>query len=217
MTKTTIVAILLLTCNTLLAKTISIEINNIESQWASIYYGQNTADQRKHYPLLIAKTQKLLQTHPASVELMIWQGIIISSNAAYESPFAALESINKAKKLLNLAIKKQPNALEGAAFVALGTLYYMTPGWPVSFGDQEKAEILLKKALEINPLSIDANYFYGDYLLSKGELKQASKFFMLALEAPSRISQSYADSQLKKEATIALKNTEQKRFDTGRN
>jgi tetratricopeptide (TPR) repeat protein len=214
MLKTTNVAILLLVCNTILANDISIEINRTESQWASIYYSKNTPEQRKKYPLLLRKTKRLIQKHPASIELIIWQAIIISSNAAYESPFTALESLDKAKKLLDYAIQKDPNALEGAAFVTLGTLYYMTPGWPISFGDQNKAEILLKKGLKINPFSIDANYFYGDFLLSKGKLKEATKYFRLALKSPSRNSQEYADSQLKKEATIALKNTEQKRFDS---
>lgn len=214
MLKTTIVAILLLACSTLLANAISIEINKTETQWASIYYSKNTPEQRKEYPLLLAKTQRLILKYPDSVELIIWQAIIISSNAAYESPFIALESLNKAKKLLDFAIQKDPNALEGAAFVTLGTLYYMSPSWPISFGDQNKAEKLLKKGLKINPFSIDANYFYGDFLLSKGKLKEATKYFRLALKSPNRISQQYADNQLKKEATIALKNTEEKRFDS---
>jgi tetratricopeptide (TPR) repeat protein len=193
------------------------EINNIESQWADIYYGKSSLSQGKEYPILLAKTQSLLQKHPDSAELMIWQGIIISSNAAYETPFTALESLNEAKRLLNLAIQKNPNALGGAAFVTLGTLYYMTPGWPISFGDQKKAEAYHKKGLKINPFSIDANYFYGNFLLSKDKLKEATKFFMLALKSPTRDSQQYADSQLKKEATIALNNTEQRKFDSGKN
>lgn len=217
MLKTTIVALLLLACNTLFANDISDEINNIESQWANIYYAKNTLSQRKEYPVLLVKTQSLLQKHPDSAEFMIWQGIIISSNAAYQTPFNALESLDEAKRILNLAILKDPNALEGAAFVTLGTLYYMAPGWPISFGDQNQAEAYLKKGLEINPYSIDANYFYGDYLLSKGKLKEAEKFFTQALGAPTRDSQQYADNQLKKEATIALKNTEQRRFDSGKN
>jgi hypothetical protein len=35
----------------------------------------------------------------------------------------------------------------------------MVPGWPIAYGDTNKADALLKKALVINPNTIDANYF----------------------------------------------------------
>lgn len=217
MKKTTFVALLVLISNPILAKNITPEINNIESQWANIHYGKNNVDQRKQYPTLIKKTQKLSKKHPNSVEFFIWEAIIISTNAAYESPFSALESLNKAKQLLEKAILNNPTALDGAAQVALGTLYYMVPGWPISFGDSNMAEQLLKKALEINPHGIDPNYFYADYLLSKDKITEAEKYFKLAINAPSRIDQLYADDQLKNEALISLQKTEDRKLDTEKN
>lgn len=217
MKKTTIVAILLLTSNLLSANNITPEINEIESQWAKIYYSETSQEQQKHYPGLLIKTRSLAQQYPNSVELTIWQAIIISTNAAFENPFTALESITNAKKILEKAINKNPNALDGAAFVTLGTLYYMSPGWPISYGNQGKAQQLLKKALQINPNSIDANYFYADYLLSQDKANEATKYFKRALEVPSRPEQIYADTQLKKEAAIALKHSEQRKPDSERN
>ena len=217
MNKTTIVAFLLLASNNLFANSITSEINIIESQWATIYYNKNGSEQKTAYPALIKKTQSLSKRHPESSELLIWQAIIISTNAAFETPFTALESINNAKSLLELAIQKNHTALDGAAYVALGTLYYMTPGWPISFGNQGKAEKLLKKALEINPEGIDPNYFYADYLLSKDKVDEASIYFKLALSAPIRPEQQYADNQLKNEAQLALKTTAQRKLDSEKN
>jgi tetratricopeptide (TPR) repeat protein len=217
MKKTTFVAFLLLLSNLASAKNITSEINNIESQWANIYYAKTITEQSSGYIELLAKTEKLAQEHPRSAELMIWKAIIISTNAAFDPPFTALESIDKAKALLELSIKKNPNALDGAAFVALGTLYYLTPGWPISYGDFNIAEQLLKKGLIINPDSIDANYFYADYLLSKDKITEASKYFKLALKAPVRAEQLYADTQLKNEALIALEKTEQRKLNSGKN
>ncbi len=217
MNKTTIVAFLLLTSNNLLANNLTPEINTIESQWATIYYSKNSSEQKIAYPILIEKTQHLSKKHPKSAGLMIWQAIIISTNAAFESPFTALESINKAKKLLELAIQENHKALDGAAYVALGTLYYMTPGWPISFGNQDKADQLLRKALEINPDGIDPNYFYADYLLSRNKVNEASMYFKLALSAPIRPEQQYADHQLQNEALLALKTTAQRKLDSGKN
>ncbi len=217
MKKTTVVALLLLFSNALSANNITPEINKIESQWANIHYSKNSTEQRSEYPALLNKIQGLSKKHPEAIELIIWQAIIISTNAAYETPFSALESLQEAKRLLELAIRDQPEALEGAAYVALGTLYYMVPGWPISFGDQNKAEQLLKIALNINPHGIDPNYFYADYLLSKDKISEAEKYFKLALTAPSRPEQLFADNQLKNEALISLQKTEQRKLDSEKN
>jgi tetratricopeptide (TPR) repeat protein len=217
MKKTTVVAFLLLICNSLLANTLTPEINKIESQWANIHYSKNCSEQRSEYPVLLKKTQGLSKKYPKAIEFLIWEAIIISTNAAYETPFTALESLDRAKALLEFALQNKPEALEGAAFVALGTLYYMVPGWPISFGDQNKAEQLLKKALAINPHGIDPNYFYADFLLSKDNITEAEKYLKLALKAPSRPEQQYADNQLKNEALISLQKTEQRKLDSERN
>ena len=217
MNKTTAVAFLLLVSNIIYAKDINPELGRIESQWATIYYAQDNYDQQENYSALLKETTSLLNQHPESAELMIWQAIIISTHAAFENPFNALDSINRAKRILETAIHKKPVALDGAAFVALGTLYYMTPGWPISFGDQHKAEKLLRTALEINPNGIDPNYFYADYLLSINKIEQASKYFKLALKSPNRKDQAYADQQLKNEAIIALGNSQQRILDSGKN
>lgn len=217
MIKTTIVAFLLLTSTSLFASNLKREINQIESQWANIYYAKSNAEQKSAFPALLNKTITLSSSHPDAAEPIIWQAIIFATNAAYQSPFTALDSINKAKELLELAISMNPNALDGAAFVTLGTLYHLTPGWPISFGNQDKAEKMLKKGLTINPNSIDANYFYADYLLSKNKVNEATKYFKLALQSSTRTNQQFADTQLKKEAQIALKNTEIRKVDSGKN
>ncbi len=217
MNKTTAVAFLLLTSSKLFAFDIAPEINRLESQWATVYYAENSAEQKKHYPALIESAKKLVAKHPRAVEPVIWQAILTATNAAYEPPFKALDSIQTAKNLLEQTIKLEPTALDGAALVVLGTLYYMTPGWPISFGDKERAESLFKRALKINPNTIDSNYFYADFLLTQGNIDQAQIYFQRAIESPTRSHQQYADSQLKKEALAALKNTELRKLNTGKN
>jgi len=217
MKKTTFVAFLLLTSTKLLAGNIISEINLIESSWATIYYSENNDQQRLHYPALIRKTEALSKKYPDTIEPVIWKAILIATNATYESPFTALESINTAKELLEYSIKKQPDALEGAAQVVLATLYYMTPGWPISFGNNKRAEHLFQTALKINPLGIDSNYFYGDYLLSQGNTKKAQTYFKRALESPVRQHQKFADTQLKQEALTALKQTQSSKLTSGKN
>lgn len=94
---------------------------------------------------------------------------------------------------LEIAIKQDPKALEGSAYTSLGSLYYQVPGWPVGFGDDEKAEKLLKQALAINPTGIDPNFFYGDFLLDQGDKAQAKVYLDKALAAPARPGREVAD------------------------
>jgi tetratricopeptide (TPR) repeat protein len=209
MIKICLALLLLLTSNILFAQhNIMPEINRIESQWAKIYYSES-ANKEASYSSLLKDTQTLVKKYPQAVEPMIWKALIILTSAEFESPFTALDSVNTAKKILEKAIQQQPNTLDGVAFVILGTLYYMTPGWPISFGDEDRAEELLKQGLVINPQSIDAHYFYADYLLSRDETKKAQKYLRLALKIPNRPEQQYADNQLKQEALTVLKNTEE--------
>ncbi len=206
MNKTTLVAFILSGFSSH-ASPLMDAINQLESDWALVYYRTSEEQQKRDYPLLLKQAQSIGQQYPHAAEPKIWQAILLSANAAYESPLKALRDIKQAKKLLEQAIAIQPDAMEGSAYVTLGTLYYMVPGWPISFGNPGKADKLLKKALEINPDGIDANYFYGDFLLSQSNWPDAVKFFYAASIAPLRKEQLLADSELRENATIALHKT----------
>jgi Tfp pilus assembly protein PilF len=88
----------------------------------------------------------------------------------------ALSLVKQARTNLEKAIEIEPNALQGSAWTSLGALYYQVPGWPIGFGDKDKADEMLKKALAINPDGIDPNYFYGDYLLKEKERMKPGVF-----------------------------------------
>jgi Tfp pilus assembly protein PilF len=67
------------------------------------------------------------------------------------------------------------------------------PGWPIGFGDDDKAEALLRKALEVNPDGIDPNYFYAEFLYEQGEYAEALEHLDRAAKAPARPGRERAD------------------------
>jgi len=213
----TVVVFLLLFCRPLYASELSASIENLESAWASVYYQPDETVQKQTYPQLQTKAAELGRRFPNAAEPKIWLATIMATNAALEPPLTALTTLAQAKQLLEEAIEINPKALDGAAYVTLGTLYYMLPGWPVSFGDDDIAEQLLKTSLGINPNGIDANYFYADYLLRHDRIEEAEAFFMKAINAPVRRQQKFADSQLQNEAKLALLRVQQNKFDKGNN
>ncbi len=214
MLKTTYVAILLLFSGLLPASPVDQAVQQLESDWAQVYYNQAPQQQRQSLDNLIQRAEKLSRQYPDSVEARIWQAVLLSTQAANLSPFRALSALDKAKSLLEQSIKQKPGAMAGAAYVTLGTLYFMTPGWPISFGDDKKAEKLLLKGLQINPDGIDSNYFYARFLLEQGDEKAALKYLKRALNAPLRQNQRFADLKLKQEVLVTLQNNQSKNLAT---
>lgn len=186
------------------ADALGLAVQNIESQWAHIHYSVAKKQQNAAYMQLLAEVKALNAQYPDQAELIIQQAIIIASNAENVEAFKALEAVHQARDLLLRAIELDPNASEGAAFVTLGSLYYMVPSWPIAYGDNDKANTMLKKALAINPNTIDANYFYGDFLAKQGKQQQAVTYFKRAMAIPVRKNQVFADTQLHKQAKLAI-------------
>jgi tetratricopeptide (TPR) repeat protein len=211
MKKTTFVALLLLSSQCF-AENLKDSLKSIESDWASIYYSTPKQKRGPEYCRLLGRTINLSRQHPKNAEPIIWEAIVKATNADHQDAVSALNAIHEARDLLLKAIEINPQAMNGSAYVTLGTLYYMAPKWPIGFGDEATAEKMLQTALKINPNGIDSNYFYGDFLLSKNKLDEAEKYFKRAITAPARTEQFYADNQLKEEAKHALKNTKERRI-----
>ncbi len=217
MSRASVVVFLILFATPSFASDLAAAIDSLESEWAKVYYQSDESLQRKAYPGLIDKAAELGRRFPRAAEPKIWQATIIATNAAFQPSLAALSSLKTAKRLLEEAIALKPEALDGAAYVTLGTLYYMAPGWPISFGDNQLAEQMLQASLKINPDGIDANYFYADYLLQQDRSAEAEEYLRKAAQAPLRKNQYFADSQLQNEAKLALASTQQRKSNTGKN
>ncbi|MGZ5050010.1 MAG: hypothetical protein ACXWF8_07685 [Methylobacter sp.] len=190
-----------------LADNLEDSLKSIESEWAKIYYGTPKDKQSAALTQLLDKTTSLAERYPNAAEPIFWQAVVKATYADHQDAFSALSAIDDARELLLEAIKINPKTMKGSAYVTLGTLYYMAPKWPISFGDEDLAQEMLETALKINPNGIDANYFYGEYLLQRDQIEEAAFYFHKAAIAPARADQTYADNQLKEEAKLALENS----------
>jgi len=209
--------VFLLLSNISYAESFNNALDRIESEWAIAYYNTPKAQQADAYAQLLTKTIALAQQHPGAAEPLFWQALVKASYAAHLDAFSALNAIKESRDLLTKVITINPIAMNGSAHVTLGTLYHMAPKWPIAFGDDDEAQKLLEAALVINPNGIDCNYFYGEFLLQRNNLKAASQYFERAIAAPTRKEQAFADNQLKIEAKLALQNTKERKIGGERN
>jgi tetratricopeptide (TPR) repeat protein len=211
MIKTTFVALLLLSSHCF-ADNLQACLNNIENEWTSVYYKLPKQQQIRSYQNLLEKTSKLSIQYPNHSEPLFWQAVVKATYADHQDAISALKSIHEARDLLIKALQIDPKTMNGSAYVTLGTLYYMVPKWPIAYGDDSKAQEMLQAALKINPNGIDANYYYGDFLLSNNKLTEAGDYFEKAANTPISPDQSYANLRLKQEANIALMKTKKRKL-----
>lgn len=181
------------------------QIKPLQDEWARIKYQVADKDaQLAAIEKLESQAAQVTASNPARAEPKIWEAIILSTDAGITKGMSALPKVERAKALLEMSEKINPNALDGSAHTSLGSLYYQVPGWPVGFGDDKKAEEHLKMGLQINPDGIDANYFYGDFLLQDNRAEEAKTYLNRALQAPDREGRALADAGRRQEAKAAL-------------
>ena len=199
---TTLMAVSLLASSTLFAS--PNDYKQLQKAWAVAKYQTPEEQREKAFEKLAEQAANMTEQQPNSAELVIWHGIILSTYAGEKGGLGALGLVKEAKKLLEQAENLNGSALHGSAYTSLGSLYYQVPGWPIGFGDDDKAREYLQKGLDLNPNGIDSNYFYGDYLMDDGEYQQAINAFEKALKAPARVGREIADEGRRKEIEQAI-------------
>lgn len=176
----------------------------LQDEWARIFYTLPENQQAKRFKALLKQAHAFREQYPERAEPLVFEGIVLCTYAGAEGGFSALSKVKKARKLFQSSLDIDPKALEGSAYIALGNLYHRLPGWPISYGDDDIARQYFEAALKLFPEAIDANYFYGEFLLGEGEHDLALKYLEKASRAPIRPDSRLSDAKLKEEVGKAL-------------
>ncbi len=178
--------------------------NKLNDEWEVIFYTLPTNRQAERFKELLPRVRELGAKYPNRAEPLIIEAVTLCTLVAAEWSFSALSDIEKARDLLVKAIEIDPKAMEAAAYIALGNLYYRLPGWPISFGDDDLARENLEAAVKLYPDEVDTNYFLGDYWLGEDEYDKALPYLEKAEKAQIRQYHSLSDNHTKAETHKAL-------------
>ena len=148
-------------------------VTMLRLRWAELAYTVPFDDREAGYLTLLADARAGLVAKPQNFELKLWTAIIKSSLAEVSSPLTALSLAKEARTDLEALIDTDPQVSMGSAYSSLGILYHSVPGWPLGFGDEDKARELLAKGVEMNPEGMDANYFHALFLIDQKEYELA--------------------------------------------
>lgn len=185
-------------------------LSAIQQRWAQIQYQLPEAQRAAAFEKLASDAEAFTREQPQAAEAWIWSGIVTSSWAGATGGLGALGKVKAARASLEKALALDPDALQGSAYTSLGALYDRVPGWPIGFGDSDKADELLRKALRLNPEGIDSNYFWGDHLYRQGHYVEARAALQKALQAPPRPGRELADQGRRGEIDALLKTIKDK-------
>ncbi len=187
-----------------LAAPVDDAVAELQRDWEVIRYQTPSADRLKRFEVLAEKAHQVSLAHAGRSEPLVWEGIIVSSLAGEKGGLGALSLVKQARAHYEQAIAIDGRVLDGSAYGSLGVLYYKVPGWPLGFGNKAKAEEMLKKALEINPAAIDANFFYGEFLIENDRNAEGISHLERALQAPPRPGRQVADAGRREEIRALL-------------
>lgn len=161
---------------------------------------QQPGDRAAAFTKLAGQAEALRQANPHRPEPLIWKGIALAAQAKYQG-LSALRSIREARDLLEAALRMDEKAAGPIAYNALGLIYHKAPGWPISFGDDKKAEEYFKKALAAASV-LDTHYRYGEFLMDRGHAEEGRKHLQQALDLPDR--PGHKEDPIKKKDIRAL-------------
>lgn len=176
----------------------------VQRRWDEVMFSTAKPQREPALEALATKAGDARTADPRDANALIWEGIVLSSWAGEKGGIGALSLVKRARADFEQAIALDPTAMDGSAYTSLGSLYYQVPGWPLGFGDDDKAREMLLKGLKVNPNGIDANYFYGDFLRDQKNWKGAEAALLKAVAAPPRPGRELADQGRRKEAQALL-------------
>ncbi len=165
------------------------DVRAVAETWAAIKYQQEGDPHRLRNVLTLEEeTAALSERFPGDAEPLFWQANTLCLAAELTHSLGSLEKVWQARTLLERAEVLDPGS--SAIVALLGSLYYEVPGWPIGFGNKGKAAALLRRALEMDPDSMDANFFMGDLLLQRGNPQEAAFHLEKALATSRTLAPS---------------------------
>jgi len=136
---------------------------------------QNKADRIKGYQKSIDVADRALKINPTNLLANFWYAAAIGKQGLDVGITRSLNNAKPMKEKLDAAIQVDGKYEHGGPYRALGRLYYKLPGWPISFGDNDKAFEQLKKAYEVDPDFAWNKIYYAEILIKKGDKDKARK------------------------------------------
>jgi tetratricopeptide (TPR) repeat protein len=113
--------------------------------------------------------------NPRAIYGNYWYASNVGSLGLCRGMMASLASVDPMKKSYEIVLKENEKFFFAGPHRALGRLYHMAPGWPISVGNKTKALHHLEKAVEIAPEFFNNRLYLAELYIDIGNREKAKK------------------------------------------
>ena len=152
-------------------------------RYSDIQVNVPVGEREKPMAVLLQEAVSYRDLHPDNAAAWITAGRIRAGHASLLGVTSMLGQMKQVKADMETAISLDPAAQEGRAQAFLGMLYTLLPGWPLSFGDGKKGDLLMTEAMNISDTNPTNCYYYARYLISKKQYQKAQVYLLRARAA----------------------------------
>ncbi|MBL0010427.1 MAG: hypothetical protein IPP22_04195 [Nitrosomonas sp.] len=158
------------------------ELSRLEFMIAQLEKDKNQRVQR--FERCIAIADQSLALNANDVRGLFWKAVAMGKMAEDSGMVNALRMLRPMEKMLLKVVALDEKYENAGAHRALGRMYHKLPGFPVSFGNNQKALTHLKQAHELFPRDIMTRAFYAEVLYDEGRQAEARRHADFVLATP---------------------------------
>lgn len=132
----------------------------------------------------VASADQTLALNANDVKGLFWKAAAMGKMAEDSGILNALRMIRPMEKMLLKVVALDERYENAGAHRALGRMYHKLPGFPISFGSNQKALMHLKRAHALFPEDVITRAFYAEVLYDEGKKEEARKHADFVLATP---------------------------------
>ncbi|MDC8445477.1 MAG: TRAP transporter TatT component family protein [Nitrosomonas sp.] len=125
------------------------------------------------YNNCLETADKALAGNADEIVALYWKAVAMGKLSEEMGILNSLRMTRPMEKLFLRVIALDEHYDNAGGHKALGRMYFRLPGFPVSFGNKEKAVFHLRRALALYPRDIIARAFYAEALYDMGKKQEA--------------------------------------------
>ena len=132
----------------------------------------------------IAIADQAIALNPNDVRGLFWKSVAMGKMAEDSGIVNAFRMLRPMEKMLLKVVALDEKYENAGAHRALGRMYHKLPGFPISFGSNQKALAHLKRAHELFPRDVITRAFYAEVLYDEGRKAEARRHADFVLATP---------------------------------
>ena len=132
----------------------------------------------------IAVADRAIALNPNDVRGLFWKSVAMGKMAEDSGIVNAFRMLRPMEKMLLKVVALDEKYENAGAHRALGRMYHKLPGFPISFGSNQKALAHLKRAHELFPRDVITRAFYAEVLYDEGRKAEARRHADFVLATP---------------------------------